>query len=473
MAGFTSFVILAEMRTGSNFLESNLNALAGVSSLGELFNPHFVGAPNNETVLGFDLSAREAAPEALLEAIAAQSDLVGFRFFHDHDARVFDLVMADPTCAKIVLTRNPIDSYVSLGIVRQTDQWKMTNVKNSRRAHAVFDLKSFTEHVLVQKDQQLKILKSLQHSGQTAFYLDYEDLSDLEMLNGLAAFLGVAARLEGLDQTLKKQNPEPLSEKVENYDEMVEALSGGDVFDLNRTPNFEPRRAAAVPSYLAAPKSPLLFAPIPGARNDSVELWLADLDGEDSGALKGSFTQKTLRAWKKLQVHHRSFCLLAHPLERAHDVFCDKILSGEFGKIRQILIGTHGLVLPKTGSLEGYGLADHAQNFERFLLFLKRNLGGQTALRVDAHWASQVSVVQGFAQFAPLDLICRPATLAGDCAYLSSVLGLENIPIRPVPPLPQPFSLEEIYNAKLESVVRAAYPRDYATFGFSDWVPQI
>ena len=36
---FTSFVMFAGMRTGSNFLEANLNALPGVSCLGEVFNP--------------------------------------------------------------------------------------------------------------------------------------------------------------------------------------------------------------------------------------------------------------------------------------------------------------------------------------------------------------------------------------------------------------------------------------------------
>ena len=40
---FTSFVVLAEMRTGSNFLEANLNALEGVTCHGEAFNPHFIG----------------------------------------------------------------------------------------------------------------------------------------------------------------------------------------------------------------------------------------------------------------------------------------------------------------------------------------------------------------------------------------------------------------------------------------------
>ena len=49
---FDSFVVFAEMRTGSNFLEANLNAIDGLSCLGEVFNPHFIGYPNAEDVLG-------------------------------------------------------------------------------------------------------------------------------------------------------------------------------------------------------------------------------------------------------------------------------------------------------------------------------------------------------------------------------------------------------------------------------------
>ena len=67
-------------------------------------------------------------------------------------------------------------------------------------------------------------------------------------MNGLAAYLGVEARLAQLDRRLKKQNPEPLAAKVSNFGAMEAALGAGpggiDRFDLGRTPNFEPRRAA-------------------------------------------------------------------------------------------------------------------------------------------------------------------------------------------------------------------------------------
>ena len=54
---FSSFVVLAEMRTGSNFLEANLNALEGVFCRGEAFNPAFIGYPNSEEILGISQSS--------------------------------------------------------------------------------------------------------------------------------------------------------------------------------------------------------------------------------------------------------------------------------------------------------------------------------------------------------------------------------------------------------------------------------
>ncbi|MEL7131520.1 MAG: nodulation protein NodH, partial [Pseudomonadota bacterium] len=48
MAKFDYFVVFAEMRTGSNFLEANLNALDGLSCYGEAFNPGFIGYPKKD-----------------------------------------------------------------------------------------------------------------------------------------------------------------------------------------------------------------------------------------------------------------------------------------------------------------------------------------------------------------------------------------------------------------------------------------
>ena len=89
--------MFAEMRTGSNFLEANLNALPGVICHGEVFNPHFIGKKDQTEYLGVDMAARESDPLVLLRKLReGDAALTGFRFFHDHDPRVLAAVLPDP-----------------------------------------------------------------------------------------------------------------------------------------------------------------------------------------------------------------------------------------------------------------------------------------------------------------------------------------------------------------------------------------
>ena len=66
---FNSFVVFAEMRTGSNFLESNLNAIDGVTCHGEAFNPYFLGGDGKTELLGVTMESRNANPAQLLRVM--------------------------------------------------------------------------------------------------------------------------------------------------------------------------------------------------------------------------------------------------------------------------------------------------------------------------------------------------------------------------------------------------------------------
>ncbi|MBD3763297.1 MAG: nodulation protein NodH [Rhodobacterales bacterium] len=464
MMRFTSFVMFAEMRTGSNFLEANLNALPGVTCHGEAFNPHFIGRLNQDALFGIDLAARERDPLALLAALRANTPgLSGFRYFHDHDPRVFPAVMADPACAKIVLTRNPVESYVSWKIAQATGQWKLTKATRARSARAQFDADEFMAHLDRLQGFQLQILHGLQVTGQTAFYLDYDDVQDLDVLNGLAAFLGVPARLSELDPTLKKQNPEEIGAKVENLDQMQQALARLDRFNLSRTPNFEPRRAAGVPGYLAGAQLPLLFLPIRSGPEAEVEAWLAA-----QGPVLRNMTQKDLRAWKRDHPAHRAFAVLRHPLARAHAAFCDRVLAGRLGELRQALVRQWKLDLPPPDEAAAMDPDRHRAAFLGFLRFLKQNLGGQSGLRVDAHWASQTAVLQGYAATQLPDALLREDDLPRGLDHLGRSLGLTLPPL--APPAPDP-RLAAICDDEVQAAAREAYARDYLQFGFADWRP--
>lgn len=469
---FDYFVLFAEMRTGSNFLETNLNALDGLTCHGEAFNPNFIGYPSVRDILGISQQERDADPERLLDVIVTAPGLSGFRYFHDHEPRILHRVLADPRCAKVVLTRNPADSYVSWKIAQATDQWKLTNVSRRRDARAVFDPEEFETHLAQVQDFQIRIMTALQTSGQTAFYIDYEDLQSVEVVNGLALWLGVAGRLDGLEKNLKRQNPEPLWEKVSNFEVMQDALARIDRFNLGRTPNFEPRRGPVVPSYAAAPRTPLLYLPIRSGPDAAVKAWLAALDDVTPDALTGDFSQKTLRQWKRERPGHRSFTVLRHPLARAHDAFCTKILStgkGSFAGIRKTLRRAHALPIPEDAPDDGYDVTAHRTAFAAFLRFLKANLAGQTGIRIDGHWASQSQVLEGFAEFALPDMIVREDEMSLYLPALAQQVG-HAAPPDPVPvATPAPHGLAEIYDDALEHLARAAFQRDYTMFGFGDW----
>ena len=477
MADFDYFVVFAEMRTGSNYLEANINLFHGLHCYGEAFNPSFIGYPQYNDVLGISLEARETDPGRLIDAFKADADLAGFRFFNDHDPRVLELCLPDPRCAKIILTRNPVDSFISWKIARSTGQWKLTNATHAKTQQVDFEHDEFTAYLDRLQQFQLRLQKALQHSGQTAFYLTYDDLSDVDTVNGLARFLGCKDQLTALDRKLKKQNPAPATSKVKNPEEMAKTLADLDRFDLGRTPHFEPRRGPMIPAYLAAPETPLLYLPLRGGLDGAMGDWLAALDGRaNRKALRRDFTQKSLRQWKQNNPGHRSFAVLRHPVVRAHNAFCSRILFDGpllLPKIRQTLRKVHRLPIPADPllprNLKGYGIDDHRKAFKVFLDFLRSNLTAQTAVRTDPSWASQLSVLQGMAQFGLPDMILREAHLDRDITQLCAQVGIS------APPAPSVSNemviglLREIYDDEIERSAREAYQRDFASFGFDRW----
>ncbi|TNJ45602.1 sulfotransferase family 2 domain-containing protein [Phaeobacter sp. B1627] len=470
---FSCFVIFAEMRTGSNFLEANLNAMDGVMCHGEAFNPHFIGYPNRTEVLGITQKMRENDPHRLLAEIQRQPDAVaGFRYFHDHDPRVLDAILDDPSIGKIILTRNPLDSYVSWKIARSTGQWKLTNVARRKDAKAQFDAEEFSAHVETLQAFQVTLLNRLQCSGQTGFYLAYEDLQDVDVMNGLAKWLGVPARLEGLDSKLKRQNPEPVVSKVSNPDVMIDALTGLDRFNLSRTPNFEPRRGPAVPGYVAGVVTPILYLPVRNGIEDPVTGWMGSLDSVSPDGLISKMNQKQLRQWRRGNPGHRSFTVVRHPLARAHTVFCTKILSngpGSLRKIRDTLRRRFNLEIPEHAVDETYSRPQHRLAFEQFLMFLKANLAGQTSVRIDPNWASQTQVLCGFSELAMPDLILREEDMTEDLPWLARKLGRMNPAPAPRAEADHPHALSGIYDAELEALCQSVYQRDYLTFGYGPW----
>ncbi|SLN10554.1 Sulfotransferase family protein [Aquimixticola soesokkakensis] len=475
---FDYFVIFAEMRTGSNFLQSNLNEFPSIRVWGEIYNPWFIGGGGQQVMQNITLEMREEDPLSILNAIrkrtkSTKNGLAGFRFFHDHDPRMFDHCMKDPRCGKVILNRNPIESYVSWRIAEESQDWVMKDlVEKKDGVKATYKAPQFARMLDQRVAFQERILRGLQESGQSAFWMNYEDVQDINVINGLVKWLGYDEPRDQIATTTRVQNPEGLADKVENFDEMVADLATIDYFNLSKTPSFEPRRGPLVPSYVATPDAGLLFQPVQGGPTAVIEDWMAAVDGIASEDLARNFSQQTLKKWKRQHKGHRSFTVLRHPVARLHSVFCRYILDTgpqNFGEVRHTLREAYALPLPEGQVDESWTLEAHRAAFIAFAQFIKGNLNQQTSVRVDHHWASQCEVIQGFGQFSQPDTLIREEEMAQDLAYLAKRAGISAAPAVGQAEEDAPFSLEEVYSDEVEQAVKAAYQRDYLMYGFGRW----
>ena len=457
MTVFRSFVIFAGMRTGSNLLEATLNA-HDIACFGEAYNPYFMGWPDQETLYDMTLADRDADPVALWQNMVNARKVKGFRYFHDHDPRMFEPLMDDPTCAKIVLTRNPVDSWVSTQLAYATNQWKLNETETPIPAQVEFDAGSFRETLAETQGFLDRIQHALQIRGQSAFWLNYDDLRDAGVMTGLLHWLG-RTDLERVEpaQDQVPQNPREMAEKVTNFAAMQDEIVALDPFQLHRIPGFEPRRGPAVPSFLTAEAGQgLLFMPVRGGPTATVRSWLADL-----GRVDGDLTRNALRHWKRAHPGHRSLTVLRHPLPRAWEAF-HAMLSARNPQLRDTLRRIHRVALPPDEALDTLADAEKLPLFAAFLDFLRRNLNGQTGLATHPGWATQAQVLAGFAEFGAPDLIAREDRMAADLGYLARSAGIECDG-----PAPEPVP-ECLDDPALRRAAKAAYLRDYVAFGFSD-----
>ncbi len=470
---FDAFVLFAEMRTGSNSLEESLNTFGDINCLGEVYNPTFIGHHNRFELYGYDMDRREADPLGLLEAIISGTEgIPGFRLFHDHDDRVVERVLPDPRIAKVILTRNPLDSYVSRKIASATGQWRLTDMKHAKTAQIRFDAAEFGDVLDALLPFQDRLRRGLQTTGQVAFQVRYEDINDADVLNGLAAFLGSDARVDAASSKLKRQNPSALRDKVENYDEMVAALSDLDRFGLDRSPDLEPARAAQVPNFVAHPQLGLLFCPIKGAPENAVLDWMGKLGGVGKDALLRKMSQKQVRQWMKEHPGFRSFSVLRHPVARAYAVFNRFILPDDrpaYAEPRKILRQRYKVSIPDKSPGDAWTQEQQKAAFAGFVGFLKGNLAGQTSVRVDQAWASQSAILQGIGQVLTPQAVIHEEQMRDALPALAHDLGMGDVPEVVGEAMPGAFALKSIYDGKIEQALIDIYRRDYVGFGFPRW----
>ncbi|MCF6273154.1 MAG: sulfotransferase family 2 domain-containing protein [Rhodobacteraceae bacterium] len=481
---FSSFVIFGAMRSGSNLLQKYINQYKGVFCHGELFNPVLIRRTPEEGYIGVSRKQWLENPEIMLEAIrnVDPKTMPGYRIFQEHNNWVQKQALQDAQCAKIILTRDPVESFVSLEIARKTGQWLISDIAHRKSASIDIDLDEYTEYARAREKYYDNITQTLALSGQPYFEIDYSRLNDLETMNRLVRFLGLDEAKTALEQPIKRQNPGRLPDKIKNYAAVKEVLGLPEAESMPQNTLVQAMIKGTDLSrvYFCANK-PLAFAPTPSVPEAMVRQWLA---AQSDGLPENGFAEKNLAKWQRNHQNPLVFTVVQHPVERAYSAFMHKIFPtgpSAYIKIKRQLEEEYGLMLPMGKGVteiasdyshilleqDGYSLAAHRICFKQFLVFVADNLAGKTDIRQDGKWQSATEIIRRYRILFPELLVFHTESLHTDLAYLENRLAWETVfnlgdPQKEV----FSYSLDEIYDEEIESLARAAYGQDYETFGY-------
>ncbi|MEX0971297.1 MAG: sulfotransferase family 2 domain-containing protein [Paracoccaceae bacterium] len=478
---FDSFVIFSVMRSGSNLLERYLAQYDGLASFGELFNPVFIGRRGQNMLFDVSCDTARRDPAALLAAIAhARPETVnGLRYFPEHVPAALQVLLDDPRCAKVILTRDPLESYVSLGIAQFSDIWLIGSENDRLPLSVPVSPAAFKAYKATRKVYFDRIEAGLAASAQAALRINYADLGDIAKVNALAKALGATSPREMLETPIKRQNPAPLHAKIANYAEVYEALGLPAPESLPETEPLSQTESQVKwvwpRHYYVCDHRPLAFAPLIENTKQPLTAWLGLVPSELRTGLKLDYVKDWAARNQKAEV----ISVLHHPIDRLYAAFMNKIFStapDAFQKIRATLETRYQLYLPRDAQKldrKTYTADDHRTAFHQFLLFVAANLQGETDIRQDCAWQTQSALADIFAQIMPITRFIRVEQLNRELPELERALDIPPIwaTLRRDKHAAFAFDLAEIYTTQTETLARAAYGEDYARFGFGNWQP--
>lgn len=266
---YTRFIILSLGRTGTNMLSQALNSSPRIVCFGDVFNPQadlvqlFVGTYERFTDRELSLRSRDPLrflEERILCPYPGEVRAVGFKLHYGQlpgYPGLLERLASDKELRVLHLRRrNLLRTLVSLKRARATGVY----LDDSKRKLTLARLMNVARHPLRTARTLRRRLSPARASQQAArarvtvsadelrdfivgtrmraashdrlydahpkLTVWYEDIVDRweETLAEVQSFLGVEPA--PLTVTLRRQNPEPLRELVENYDELYEAFEG-------------------------------------------------------------------------------------------------------------------------------------------------------------------------------------------------------------------------------------------------------
>lgn len=227
------FIILAVPRTGSNLLCTLLHSHPDILCHHELFNPRgiFYALDLRNTgysIGGMSLDQRDVQSLEFLSRVWSAGEhhqAIGFKMTGRQHEVAFDSLLKDTSIRKIVLRRrDALATYVSRVIAEQCDVWEVYEGENHTlpKKKVYVDPQQLLLAIETNNAHYTVIDQMLRHTRQTALYVEYESLFERETHEKLNKFLDC----QDIPLTAKsiRQNPEPIHELVENYEEVSQFL---------------------------------------------------------------------------------------------------------------------------------------------------------------------------------------------------------------------------------------------------------
>ena len=384
---------------------------------------------------------------------------------------MIDFAARDPNCAKIILTRSPIDSFISLEIAQETGQWMLVKDENRRVAKMRFDPEKYERYLARRAAHYAFIRRAAQEAGQPVFEIDYDDLADLAIMNGVARFVGSAEVKARTPDKIRRQNPAAWEDKVENAAALRAYAAAHGLSAPAKDPEPKPK-FGALGEMIASKTFDAIYAPIPGAGMGEFRKALTEAAGAAGDAdarLATGMKEKHLirRRWRGAFV----FSFVRHPAERLHDVFIRRIARAEgdaYTMVQMMMARDHRG--PGPGEMASSPDALLA-GFDAFISFVEANLGGRTALRVDPAWTPQSTLLSLYAQETPLDFTGRIERLEDDLAFVLARLSAPPVDIAPklrasLSRIEDEMPKTHWLTREREVRIRKIFERDYARLGY-------
>ncbi|HEX5687236.1 MAG TPA: hypothetical protein VFY73_24740 [Ideonella sp.] len=226
-----AFLLVGMMRSGSNFLERQLNLLPDLRCHGELFNQAFIGfSHHNQGKLASytrdNPEQRNADEEAFIGQVdqACDRPIIGLRLFLDHSNLMTARLLYDPNVKKVVLSRNLLEAYISLETARETGVWLTTEVAKAPPKPVKVDINKLVTFSLRQSLYYNDVQTVLHQTGQSYLQIDYNEIKSLGKLNEIARFVGSAHQFTTVSEPIQKQNPGSLEERIADFPKLVDEL---------------------------------------------------------------------------------------------------------------------------------------------------------------------------------------------------------------------------------------------------------